>query len=182
MSLAAARRRRFGALFEEVHERLTGAELERRIRRFRRAYRAAQRPVPGAVELLRQLHYDHRIVVVSNNRQREQLRKIREIGLGPYIDAVVTSQRVGVTKPATGIFVAAIAAARVPAERCLVIGNSWTDDVQGARRAGLRVVWFAPGYRPRRRAGVPVLGSLRPSRTVAGWIRGQAGGGDPAPA
>jgi len=65
---------------------------------------------------------------------------LRDRGLRGYFDFLVVSALVGVAKPDPAIFDHAVAAAGLPRNRLLYVGDHFGDDVAGARAAGLDVV------------------------------------------
>jgi putative hydrolase of the HAD superfamily len=77
--------------------------------------------------------------VVSNHVWR-LAQMIAELGIAPYINAVISSARVGVRKPHPVIFEAAVAATGAAREEVLFVGDSMSADVLGARAAGMRAV------------------------------------------
>jgi HAD superfamily hydrolase (TIGR01549 family) len=60
------------------------------------------------------------------------------VGLGGAVDAVVTSAEVGVEKPQSAIFQAALERIGRRPEEALFVGDSLETDVLGARAAGIR--------------------------------------------
>lgn len=111
--------------------------------RYRQHYETAWQAVPGALALAAALkHAGVAFVIVTNNVTREQQLKLERCGLLPYVDALITSEDVGVTKPDARIFASALAAARARADEAVMIGDSWLTDVAGARAAGVRAVWL----------------------------------------
>lgn len=71
------------------------------------------------------------------------------LGLTPAFDNVVVSALVGVSKPEKGIFDVALGLAGVGPEEGLHVGDSPTDDYEGARRAGLAALLLdRAGYAP----------------------------------
>jgi HAD superfamily hydrolase (TIGR01549 family) len=56
------------------------------------------------------------------------------------VDAVVGSKAHGRTKPHPSIFVAALAALEVGADEAAMVGDSYEDDIEGARSLGMRAV------------------------------------------
>ncbi len=106
------------------------------------AYRANQRAVPGAEELLQRLKSKFKIAIISNNFGAEQKSKIDVCGFGKYLDAVVTSAEVGFTKPSPEIFLLALDKLGCSADEAIMIGDSWESDIVGARNAGIRSIWF----------------------------------------
>ena len=108
----------------------------------RRTYVAARRRVDGALELVATLRTRVRVAVVTNNTVAEQREKLAAFGFAPEIDALVTSEEVGVAKPDARIFNAALARVGCDAADAVMVGDSWHHDVLGAVAAGLRAVWF----------------------------------------
>jgi putative hydrolase of the HAD superfamily len=65
------------------------------------------------------------------------------------VDAVVGSKAHGRTKPHPSIFVAALDALRVRAEAAAMVGDSYEDDIEGARSLGMRgILLDRDGRRP----------------------------------
>jgi putative hydrolase of the HAD superfamily len=110
---------------------------------YRRAYEDAWRLVPGAMALVQAIKASGaRLVIVTNNVVREQRLKIDRGGLNPYIDALVTSEEFGVTKPDPRIILHALDRVNAAPEHAVMFGDSLSTDIAGGRRAGVRVVWF----------------------------------------
>ena len=64
------------------------------------------------------------------------------------LDAVIVSERAGVSKPDPRIFAIALEELDVRPEEAVMVGDSWKADIAGARAAGLRPVWFNPRRLP----------------------------------
>ena len=80
-----------------------------------------------------------KIGVVSNWDTR--LKTISDgLGLTPLVDFIVVSAEVGVRKPDPGIFRMALDRAGVRPDEALHVGDLLEEDVEGARRAGVRAV------------------------------------------
>lgn len=130
---------------------------------YRRRYLAARRAVPGAREVLDRIRGRATIGVVTNNQVAEQHDKVRTIGIEGRIDFLVISEGVGVSKPHPRIFRIALAQAKAGPEEAVMIGDSWTSDVRGALRAGIRPIWFNRfGLDAPLDAAVPTIRSYRP--------------------
>ena len=67
---------------------------------------------------------------------------LRDTGLRERLDGVVTSAEVGAAKPAGELFAAALSLAGVPARQAVHIGDSLSEDVEGARAAGIEAIWL----------------------------------------
>ena len=79
-------------------------------------------------------------VVVASNWDAGLGEVLARIGLAPLLDGVVTSASVGARKPAGAVFVAALRIAGVAPAEAIHVGDSYDEDVRGARSAGLRAV------------------------------------------
>ncbi len=164
----AARAERFRRLAERAGWTATEEEGWRLSRAYRRAYLRRRRPVPGAVPLVRWLARSLPVGVITNNQVAEQERKLRFLGIRGEIDPLVVSEAVGAEKPDRSIFEAALRAARVRPRDAVMVGDSWANDVLGARSAGIRPVWFNRFGAPRpARPAVDEIGSYRPLAGVA---------------
>ncbi len=86
-----------------------------------------------------------KIGVVTNGTTEQQTRKVREVGLGPFVDSVVISEAVGVKKPDAEIF--RIAAGRLGSSTSggWMIGDHPTADIAGGSAAGLKTGWVSRG-------------------------------------
>ena len=65
---------------------------------------------------------------------------LRELGLDPYLDFVVTSREVGVDKPQPPIFLAALELAGVDASEAVYLGDQYETDVVGAKGVGIEPI------------------------------------------
>ena len=137
-----AREERFRRLFEESGARDDSDQVRATAAAYRQAYLAARRPVDGALEVLATLKPRVRVGIVSNNLLDEQQAKIRLCGFDPYVDALIVSEAVGVSKPDPAIFARALEELGCFAPDAVMIGDSWEADVEGARAAGIRPIWF----------------------------------------
>jgi HAD superfamily hydrolase (TIGR01549 family) len=79
-----------------------------------------------------------RVGVISNNDEVAHYVKLLDVG--HRFEIVVSPETFGVAKPHAAIFHQALALLGVPPERTLYIGDSYDNDVVGARDAGLTPV------------------------------------------
>lgn len=130
---------------------------------YRRAYERHWRSVPGAMRLAEALRARGiPLVIVTNNNEREQQLKLERTQLTPYVHALVTSERIGVTKPGAAIFHAALEHAGVPIGDAVMLGDAWPTDIEGAIALGLRAVWINRFGESHAHAGVTEIQSLEP--------------------
>ncbi|WP_242434572.1 HAD family hydrolase [Hymenobacter amundsenii] len=125
--------------------------------------------------LLRRLKPDYIIGVVTNNRTAEQEEKLAFLGMSGLVDALITSESVGVLKPDPAIYQVALEQLRAAPAETVMVGDNWLADVVGALAVGIRPVWLNRHGAARPLAQVPELGSLEPLDQVCGVITGRQG-------
>ena len=183
MTVDEARTLRFRMLIEEQGDTWDDARLDRITATYRGAYQSNWTCLEGARELLAELKdRQARIAVVTNNIVSEQVAKMKRLDLDRYVDALVVSEAVGSSKPDAAIFDAALREIGVAKDDAVMLGDSWSADIEGAIRAGIRAVWFnARGAaRPADRDDVPEIRSLEPSSRVADLLLARRSQSHPA--
>lgn len=173
MDLDAARVERFRRLYRTADHDADPELANRTARAYRDGYIAARREVAGAAALLRDIRAHAPVVVVSNNLLFEQQQKLRECGLAPYVDVLVVSEEVGVSKPHPRIFEVALERAGCDPDEAVMVGDSWANDIEGARRCGIRAIWFSRSGAAPSDPSVEVLKSLEPPAKAIALILGQ---------
>jgi HAD superfamily hydrolase (TIGR01509 family) len=121
------------------------AEVEATIDRLMRAALDEARPMPGAIEAARALHgRGLRCGIVSSAVHHPFLEwTIAKFGLDGAFATIVTSASSGFYKSRPEIYQVALRALGVGPAEAVHVGDSYRFDVQGARRAGLRAIWYA---------------------------------------
>jgi len=176
ISIDDARRERFRRVFAAVGATLDEAGADAVASAYRRAYMDARCALEGAIALLDAVRPHARIGIVSNNLIEEQREKLHFCGLAPLIDALIVSEEAGMSKPDPRIFHIALERLGVGPDEAVMFGDSWTADIVGAARAGLRRVWFNPRHltKPADPADVEEVFSLTPAEPVARLLLGEA--------
>jgi putative hydrolase of the HAD superfamily len=142
LPLEDARRERFRRLFGAAGVPAGDDLADLAATTYRDRYREARRAVPGVGVLLPLVKARARVGVVSNNLLAEQREKVVVCGLDVFIDTLVVSEEAGVAKPDPAIFGIALGRLGCRADEAVMVGDSWSADVAGARAAGIRAIWF----------------------------------------
>ena len=171
-SYADARRLRFQRLLAPYGLGSTDAEAEQFAHRHYSNYQHQRRPVPGALPLLEALKPHHRIGIVTNNRTSEQQEKLAQLGMAHLVDALITSEDVGVTKPNPRIYEVALERLQCSPTEAVMVGDNWLADVVGALEAGIRPVWLNRFGGTRALSHVDEITSLEPLADVLLKITG----------
>jgi phosphoglycolate phosphatase-like HAD superfamily hydrolase len=112
---------------------------------FSSRYLPAIQPFPKVRELLQRFADDGFLLAVASSAKEEELGPLLEhAGVTDLIARKTSSDDAEHSKPDPDIVVAAIAAARCPKDRAIMIGDT-PYDVAAARRAGIEIVGFECG-------------------------------------
>lgn len=149
-------------------QQITQAEL--RVKRFEQLFEALSIPalpptfstaylehlagctelIDGAEALLKALHPAYHIAILTNGLKDVQRPRLMRSAIRGYITELVISEEVDAAKPDPAIFEIAFARmGRPPKAEVLMIGDSLTSDIQGARQYGLDACWYNPAHQPR---------------------------------
>jgi putative hydrolase of the HAD superfamily len=108
-----------------------------------RLARAAFRPYPDVQNFLeRAVAIGVSLAVVTNGPSDLQRDKLKVLGVGELVKAVVISGEHGVAKPDPAIFQLALDELGVDPKDAWCVGDSLATDVAGAHRAGVTAVWL----------------------------------------
>lgn len=92
------------------------------------------------------------LAIITNGLTTVQRAKVERLDLERWFDPIVISDEVGVAKPDPAIFDLALSEldrAHGPRDRraqTVMIGDSLTSDIAGARAAGIATCWFNPSH------------------------------------
>ena len=102
----------------------------------------------GAEELVRYLAAKYPLTVVTNGFVEVQYEKFDKSGLRDCFAHIVLSEEVGCQKPNPRIFEEALRMNGLQAEDVVMIGDSWSSDIQGAINAGIDQIWIRKSKDP----------------------------------
>lgn len=85
-----------------------------------------------------------RIYIISNGATVNAKGRINSTGLNAFLDGIFVSEEMGLAKPAKEFFDRVLSSIRAKKEECIVIGDSLSSDMAGAKNASMDSVWFMP--------------------------------------
>ena len=104
-------------------------------------------PMDGALEFIRRLKEnipDARIYIASNGATVNAKGRMASTGLDQYVEYLFISEDMGVTKPDAAFFDICLERIAEPRSSCIMIGDSLSSDMLGAKNASIDSVWFMP--------------------------------------
>ncbi|WP_426058984.1 HAD family hydrolase [Hymenobacter sp. B1770] len=161
-----SRRMRYERLLALYWQAATADEFAEFVRVNQANYPLLRQPVAGALALLQALKPHYRIGVVTNNRTAEQVEKVEFLQMTGLVDALITSEDVGVAKPDPRIFQVALQQLAAQPKETVLVGDNWHADVLGALAVGIRPLWLNRTGAVRPLAHVEEINSLEPLADV----------------
>lgn len=125
----------------EEAERLDGDECDRLYDRFLVLYEQEWVAFEDALPVLRALEErDVPAAILTNGPEERQQRKVRALGIAPFVVGVWTSEQLGAKKPAPSTYLTVCDALGLDPAGVLHLGDNLEHDLHGARAVGLRAL------------------------------------------
>ncbi len=106
--------------------------------------------VDGALEVLQALSSTCQFAIVTNGLQAVQRPRVERSAIRNFISEIIISEEIRHAKPAAEYFDAVFERIGRPARReVLLVGDSWSSDIQGAVNYGIDACWYNPACKPR---------------------------------
>lgn len=159
---------RWNTVFRALGIEADGVAFERY---FREALHESAIPVPGAQELLTQLHGRFILCAASNGPYAQQLHRLELADMRKYFDYLFISEKIGASKPSRAFYDAAFAelnAGRtepVLPQETLMLGDSATSDMAGGLQYGMRTCYFRRHPEKAAPVGVDIVADSLPQAT-----------------
>lgn len=98
--------------------------------------------MPDADRVVKYLAGKYPLTIISNGFKEVQYYKFEHSGLAKYLTHTLISEEVGINKPQPGIFEIALQRNGITADQAIMIGDSYTSDIAGAKAAGIDQIWI----------------------------------------
>jgi len=103
--------------------------------------------INGAVEVVDYLHSkNYLLCVVTNGLIKLQRPRVANSEIGKFISHIIVSEEVGEHKPNPLIFNALLKKICLNPCDVIMIGDSIKNDIQGAKNAGIKSIWYNPEH------------------------------------
>jgi putative hydrolase of the HAD superfamily len=97
---------------------------------------------PGVADTIQRLAMDYRMGVVTNAQSAYAGPELQAVGLLSLFDPVIVSGDFGYAKPDPRLFATALERMGLAAAEVVFVGNDQYHDIQGAKHAGMKTVFF----------------------------------------
>ena len=94
------------------------------------------------LEVIEKLKGHYKLAILSNGGSTVQHNKIDHVDIEKYFDEVVVSGDIGIHKPDPRLFEYTLERLKVKADEALMIGDVYSTDILGAKKAGIKPVWL----------------------------------------
>lgn len=98
--------------------------------------------LPGAAEFLGELRRRGRVYLITNGTSAAQYGRLESLGIRDDFAGIYVSDEVGFAKPDRRYFEYVLRAAGAAADECIVIGDSLSSDMAGAKNSGIVGIWY----------------------------------------
>lgn len=101
--------------------------------------------VPGALELLAALSGRYKLAIATNavDSDESAIRAALErVGISQLIERIYCQRSIGFAKPSAEYFTHVLNDLKLEAGEVIMVGDSFSTDILGAVRCGLRAVWL----------------------------------------
>ena len=137
---------RFNLVLSALGLKGNGALIEKR---FREILFDTVIAVDGAAELLKYLSSKYKVYAASNAIYLQQINRLTKTGMIGYLSGLFISEKLGCTKPTKAFFDACIHGANTKIEETIMIGDSISADIIGAKEYGLKTIWYNHNSEPK---------------------------------
>lgn len=122
----------------EIDDDTLAAELAQFFERDRRARHVL---FPESLQVLTELKKDYKLAMITNGAVDIQREKIHGSNLADFFDPIIISGEVGSGKPNPKLFQMALERLAVTPDQTVMIGDSLSRDIGGARAVGICTIW-----------------------------------------
>jgi len=88
------------------------------------------------------------MAIISNGFKQVQYTKLERSGIRHFFQYVIISEEVGVHKPHPEIFRSAVTMLQIDKKECLMVGDDFSKDIEGAQVFGIDQFFYNPLHTP----------------------------------
>ena len=133
---------RIKEIFATVNIQKNDDEASKIFKVYLKMYENNWKPFKDTIETLEILKDKYKIGLITNGDSKQQRKKLKLTSLENYFAEYIISSEVDISKPAKEIFEIACKKINEIPKNCIMVGDNFKLDVQGAINAGLNAVWI----------------------------------------
>lgn len=130
---------RWNIIFSKLGIVADGEEFEKR---FRYHLESSAEKMEGAEDLLIYLKSKYKVYAASNAHYEQQIKRMALADFSKYIDGYFISEKIGAEKPSKEFFDACFDVLGCEKSEAVMIGDSISADINGAKNYGLTSIWM----------------------------------------
>ena len=101
--------------------------------------------IEGAIELLKKLHGNIKMAIITNGIKETQQGRFAKADLNKYFEQIIISEEAGIAKPDKGFFDYTMDKIDFHNKKeLLIIGDSLNSDILGGNQSGIDTCWYNP--------------------------------------
>lgn len=156
---------RFNLVLEALGLKGDGSLIEKR---FREILFDTAIAVDGARDLMQYLSSKYKVYAASNAIYLQQINRLTITGMIDYFSDLFISEKLGFSKPSKEFFDACIKGANAKVEQTIMIGDSLSADIVGAKEYGFTTIWYNHNKEPIENGAVAdyVVNSLEEIKSI----------------
>lgn len=107
------------------------------------------KPLPNVIDMLNAFFPQIKMGIITNGLEALQQKRLDNTGTAHFFEIVVVSETSGVAKPDVRIFEEAFRQmGDFDKTKVLMVGDTLSSDILGAKQAGIDSCWFNPDHKP----------------------------------
>ena len=135
------RMKRMQCLFAMYNVEISDNEAKEKFEEYQTIYEKNWILFEDAINLLEELKGKFNLAILSNGDGKQQRKKIEYTGLKKYFQEIIISGEVNVSKPDRKIFEIACEKTKSKPKECVMVGDKYDTDIEGALNTGLKAIW-----------------------------------------
>lgn len=133
---------RIKALFSIVNIEKEDEEAAEIFKKYLRLYEKNWAVFDDTIEVLESLKSKYKLGMITNGDKNQQNKKLILTKLKEFFETVIISGEIGISKPNQKIFEIACKEIKEDPKNCIMVGDNYKLDIQGAQNYGLNAIWI----------------------------------------
>lgn len=101
--------------------------------------------IPGVESVLKDWSKKYTLIIATNagvSDTEAMIRALKRVGVDVYFSYFFSSKELGVAKPDSKFFQQVCLLAYISVDETMMVGNDYEKDIEGAKTAGLKTIFF----------------------------------------